>query len=116
MRGHLSFPVMPISLFEDDYVDVVVLRGGGHDQWGEPRPVEEIVVKDCLVGGSSTSDDTPRSEVVDSTANLYRGPGFTFQSTDRVVVPSGAPMAGEWAVEGIPQEWAQGVHVALRRD
>lgn len=95
--------------------DITVLRGGGRDEWNNITPAVEIPVKDCIIGGSSSNEDTPRSELVDSTANLYCNPGFTFLSTDRIRVPDGALMAGEYSVEGVPHEWQHGVHVALRR-
>lgn len=95
--------------------DITVLRGGGRDEWNNISPVVEIPVKDCVVGGSSSNEDVPRSELVDSTANLYREPGFTFLSTDRIRVPEGAFMAGEYSVEGVPHEWPMGTHVALKR-
>ncbi len=95
--------------------DITVLRGGGRDEWNNITPAVEIPVKDCLIGGSTSNEDTPRSELVDSTANLYRDPGFKFLSTDRIVVPEGAPMAGEYSVEGVPNEWQHGVYVPLRR-
>ncbi|MBT8162798.1 MULTISPECIES: hypothetical protein [Arthrobacter] len=95
--------------------DVVVLRGGGRDAKGNPLPTSEIPVTDCLVGPRATAEPLDRSDVVDSTAALYRDNGFTFLSTDRVRVPEGTRMAGEWSIDGLPGEWPYGVEVGLRR-
>jgi hypothetical protein len=106
----------PIAALPDAWkTDITVLRGGGRDEWNNVLPVEEIPVTDCVVGGSSSNENVPRSELADSTANLYRGPGFRFYSDDRIKVPEGALMAGEYSVEGVPHEWPMGTHVALRR-
>lgn len=96
-------------------VDVVVIRGGGRDAKGNPLPSYEIPVADCVVAPRSTVDPIDRSDVVDGNGVLYRDPGFTFLSTDRIRVPGGALMAGEWAVEGRPGEWPMGVEVGLVR-
>lgn len=93
--------------------DVTVIRGGGRDAKGNPLPPVEIPVRDCLIGSRATADPLDRSEVVNSTAVLYRDPGFTFLPSDRIRVPEGARMAGLWAVDGRPGEWPQGVEVGL---
>lgn len=95
--------------------DVIVLRGGGRDAKGNPLPITELPVSGCLIGARSTADPVDRSDVVDGKAVLYRGPGFRFLSTDRIRVPSGALMAGEWSVEGRPGEWPFGSEVGLVR-
>lgn len=96
--------------------DVTVLRGGGRDDKSNPLPVEEIPVTKCLVGPRSTAEPNDFSEIVDSTAVLYRtvDDGFRFLPSDRVVVPDGARMAGEWSVDGRPSEWHMGVEVGLK--
>jgi hypothetical protein len=94
---------------------VTVLRGGGRDAKGNPLPTQEITVTRCLVGPRSTADPVDRSDVTDGKAILYRGPGFTFMSTDRIVVPDGARMAGVWSVDGRPAEWPYGSEVGLVR-
>ena len=96
-------------------VEVDVLRGGGRDAKGNPLPTVEINVTGCLIGPRATSDPVDRSDLVDSKAVMYRGPGFTFLSTDRIRVPHGARMAGMWAVEGRPGEWPFGSEVGLVR-
>jgi hypothetical protein len=96
-------------------VDVTVLRGGGRDAKGNPLPTIELAVTKCLIAPRATADPVDRSDVVDNTAVLYRGPGFTFMSTDRIRVPAGARMAGVWAVEGRPGEWPFGSEVGLVR-
>ena len=95
---------------------VTVLRGGGRDSKSNPLPVEEIPVSKCLVGPRSTAEPNDFSEIVDSTAVLYRtvDDGFRFLPSDRVVVPDGARMAGEWSVDGRPSEWPMGVEVGLK--
>jgi hypothetical protein len=96
-------------------VTVTVLRSGGRDAKGNPLPAYEIQVPDCLIGPRATSDPVDRSDVVSGVAVLYRGVGFTFLSTDRVRVPAGSRMAGEWSVDGSPGEWPFGVEVGLVR-
>ena len=94
---------------------VTVLRGGGRDAKGNPLPTQEIEVTGCLLAPRATADPVDRSDVVSGQAVLYRGPGFTFMSTDRVRVPHGVRMAGEWSVEGRPAEWPYGSEVGLVR-
>lgn len=93
--------------------DVVVIRGGGRDAKGNPLPSQEIPVRDCLIAPRATAEPLDRSDVTSSTAVLYRDPGFTFLPADRVRVPTGARMAGVWAVDGRPGEWPDGVEVGL---
>ena len=97
--------------------DVTVLRGGGRDVKGNPQPVTEIPVEGCLIGPRATTEPTEFSDIVDSTAVLYRSAydGFSFLPTDRVVVPVGSRMSGEWSVDGVPSEWPMGVEVGLKR-
>lgn len=94
--------------------DVVVVRSGGRDAKGNPLPTQEIPVAGCLIGLRSTADPVDRSDLVTSTAVLYHE-GFVFLSTDRIRVPVGARMAGEWSVDGRPGEWPHGVEVGLVR-
>lgn len=94
-------------------VDVTVLRSGGRDAKGNPLPVQEIVVTDCLVGSRATADPVDRSAVTDGKAILYRDPGFTFLPSDQIRIPDGARMAGLWSVDGRPGDWPQGVEVGL---
>jgi len=94
---------------------VTVVRSGGRDPKGNPLPAYDIAVPDCLVAPRSTADPVDRSDVVDGKAVLYHGGGFTFLSTDRVRVPDGSAMAGEWSVDGRPGEWPYGVEVGLVR-
>lgn len=105
-----------VSSFPREWlVDVVVLRSEGKDAKGNPLPVLEVQVTDCAIGPRATSDPVDRSEVVDSTAMLYRDldPGFRFLPKDRIRVPAGARMAGDWMVDGRPGEWPQGWEVGL---
>lgn len=94
---------------------VTVLRGGGRDAKGNPLPTQEITVTRCLIAPRSTADPVDRSDVVDGKAVLYRGPGFTFMSTDRIRVADGLRMAGVWSVDGRPSEWPYGSEVGLVR-
>lgn len=96
---------------------MVVLRSGGRDDWGNPLPVVEIPKDNCLIAPRSTTDPVDRSDVVNAKPALYRDnePGFSFLSTDRIRVPEGARMAGEWEVDGLPGEWPFGVEVPLAR-
>lgn len=94
-------------------VDVVVVRGGGRDDRGDPLPVTELPVAGCLVGPRATSEPIDRADLVDAGAVLYRDPqpSFVFLSTDRVRTPDGV----EWQVDGDPKVWPMGVEVPLRR-
>lgn len=93
--------------------DVTVIRGGGRDAKGNPLPAQEIPLRNCLIAPRATAEPLDRSDVTSSTAVLYRDPGFTFLPADRVRVPTGARMAGVWAVDGRPGEWPHGVEVGL---
>lgn len=96
---------------------VVVLRGGGRDAKGNPLPVQEIAVDDCLMAARATAEPVDRSEAVDSRAVLYHAPedGLVFLAADRIRVPDGARMAGTWTVDGRPGEWPFGWEVGLER-
>lgn len=95
--------------------DVTVLRGGGRDAKGNPLPVVEIPRPGVLVGARSTAEPLERSDVTDNKAVLYDGDtAFRYLSTDRVRVPSGSRMAGDWSVDGRPSEWPYGSEVALK--
>ena len=106
----------PLRRFPKSWLtDVTVLRGGGRDAKGNPLPTVELAVTGCLIAPRATADPVDRSDVTSGTAVLYRGPGFTFQSTDRIRVAAGDRMAGLWAVEGRPGEWPFGSEVGLVR-
>ena len=99
--------------------DVVVLRGGGRDSRGNPAPVTEVPVTDCLVGARATMDPLSRGDLTTADAVLYRdlGDGVTFLPTDRVRVPEGTWLsAGVWAVDGEPKAWPLGWEVPLRKE
>ena len=105
-----------VRMFPEDWLtDVVVLRGGGRDPRGNPLPVEEIPVSDCLIGPRATSEGE-QFMVTSTDMALYRDPDpeFSFRSSDRIRVPEGQRMAGEWAVDGRPLEYPLGVHVPIR--
>lgn len=104
----------------DDWrTSITVHRGGGRDPKGNPQPTEDHEVSHCLIGPRSTSEPVDRSELVDSTAVLYReataAPAFVFLATDQLTIPEGHRMAGRWAVDGRPGEWPLGTELALRR-
>ena len=94
-------------------VDVTVLRGGGRDAKGNPLPAQEIAVTDCIIAARATTDPLDHSDVVSSTAVLYRDPGFTFLPADRIRVPDGKRMDGTWSVDGRPGEWPFGWEIGL---
>lgn len=106
----------PLKMFPKSWLtDVTVLRGGGRDAKGNPLPVVELAVTRCLVAPRATADPVDRSDVTDGKAVLYRGPGFTFLSTDRIRIADGDRMAGVWSVDGRPGEWPHGSEVGLVR-
>lgn len=96
--------------------EVIVIRGGGRDDRGNPRPVEEIPLADCLIGPRSTADAGGTSDLTSSDMSLYRDPdpAFKFQPTDRIRVPAGAANAGDWSVDGRPKEFPLGVEVPVK--
>ena len=105
-----------LSMFPRSWrVTVTVLRNGGRDAKGNPRPTYEIEVPDCIIGPRATADPVDHSDVMDGKAVLYCNPGFTFLSTDRIRVPAGGRKAGEWSVGGRPAEWPYGSEVGLER-
>jgi len=107
-----------ISTFPPEYLtDVVVLRGGGRDKKGNPITPQEIALAACIVAPGSSFEGDNRSAAATSRAALYRDidPAFSFQPKDRVRIPQGTRMAGEWALDGLPEEWPMGVEVALVR-
>ena len=100
----------------DWHVDVIVIRSGGRDAKGNPLPAQEISREGVTVCPRSTEDPLDRSDVASSTAVLYdEDTAFRYQSTDRIRVPVGALMAGEWAVAGRPGEWPMGSEVGLSK-
>jgi len=97
--------------------EVVVLRGGGRDREGNPLPVEEIPLADCLVGSRSTENPVDRADLTRTEGILYRDLGFNFRHTDRIRIPDGTWLAaGEWAVDGDPKRWPMGWEVPLRKE
>ena len=107
-----------VSSFPESWrTPVVVLRGGGRDAKGNPIPFSEIPVEDCIVAPRATSEPADRSDVVTSTAALYRDPdaSFRFLAKDRIRVPQTALLPGDWAVDGLPGEWPLGIELKLVR-
>ena len=95
---------------------VTVIRGGGRDAKGNPLPTTEITRTGVVIAPRATADPVDRSDVTSSTAVLYDGDGsFIYQSTDRIRVPAGARMAGDWSVDGRPSEWPLGTEIGLVR-
>jgi hypothetical protein len=116
MGGVVSFS--PLAMFPKSWrTPVTVLRGGGRDAKGNPLPSQEITVDDCLIAPRATSEPLDRTNGFDSTAVLYHDPepGLVFLASDRIRVPPGARMAGEWSVKGRPGEWPYGWEVGLER-
>ena len=96
--------------------DILVVRSGGRDKKGNPLPAQEIPRTGVLVGPRATAEPVDRADVVNATAVLYDGDtAFAYLSTDRIRIPAGARMAGEWSIEGRPGEWPFGTEVGLVR-
>jgi hypothetical protein len=97
--------------------DVTVIRGGGRDAKGNPLPATEHTVSRCLLAPRATSEPLDRTDGFDSAAVLYHDPepGVVFLASDRIRVPDGHRMAGEWSVVGRPGEWPYGWEVGLER-
>lgn len=107
-----------VGSFPPDWlIDVVALRGAGKDPKGNPLPVEEIPVTECLIVDRATRDPVDHSEVITATALMYRDPdpAFSFRPKDRIRVPAGSRHAGEWMVEGRPAVWPEGSEIGLVR-
>lgn len=108
----------PVRMFPKSWkTDVVVLRGGGRDKYDNPLPTSEIVREGVLIAPRSTAEMEDFSEVESNRVALYddNADGFRYVSTDRVRVPDGARMAGDWRVVGRTQEWPMGNEVVLER-
>jgi len=107
-----------MTMLEAEGTTVVVLRGGGRDHRGNPKPVEEIDLPGCLPAARATEDPTDRADLTRSQGVLYRRSlDFDFHSTDRIRIPEGTWLtAGEWAVDGDPKRWPSGWEVPLRRE
>ncbi|MFM9430057.1 hypothetical protein [Arthrobacter sp. MP_2.3] len=102
-------------LTEDSNTDVIILRARGRDAKGNPLSAEEIPLEGCQITPRSTADPVDHSDLVDSSAVLIRDAGFTFLPTDRIRVPAGKSMAGDWSIEGRPGDWPGAVEIALVR-
>ncbi|WP_162933850.1 hypothetical protein [Actinomyces lilanjuaniae] len=98
---------------------VTVVSGPGRDREGRLRPGQERVLPGVAVTFSSSEEPRATSTVpgtlTDDQARLYAPPGTVVAPTDRVVVPAGHPLAGDWDVTGEPGSWPLGVVVSLRR-
>lgn len=94
-------------------VDVTVLRGGGRDRLGDPRPVTRHHVGQCLLAPGEARESDEYDELPVTRARLFRANrDFDFERGDRVEV-SGDP--GVWDVDGVPAVWPVGVVVSLKR-
>lgn len=94
--------------------DAKVLRSGGNDNRGNPLPSTEIPRTGVLIGPRATSDPVDRSDVTAGLAVLYDGDtSFIYHTSDVIVVPAGARMAGRWKVAGRPGQWPYGTEVGL---
>ncbi|MGP5381636.1 hypothetical protein ACTXL8_05550 [Glutamicibacter arilaitensis] len=96
-------------------ITVEVHRSGGSDDNGDPKPVQVISLKECLIGPRSSTEKDSASDAATSELSLFRDPdpSFRFKSTDRIVVPAGAFNAGSYLVSGRPREFPIGVEVPL---
>lgn len=107
-----------MSLLDQYRTTVVVLRGGGRDNRGNPLPTEDHVVEECLPARRSTEEPIDRSDLTRAEGVLYRRRlDFDFHSSDRVRIPEGTWLTpGVWAVEGEPSRWPAGWEVPLRKE
>ena len=98
-------------------VDVVVLRGGGRDPRGNPRPEQRIELAGVAVGWRSTADPVDRDDVTSDFAVLYDETGeLDWLESDRVELPAdNRGPRGVWQVDGRPKAWPVGWEVPLRR-
>lgn len=106
----------PLRLFPQSWkTPVEVTRGGGRDRFNNVLPEQKFTVEECLLAPRATVDPVDLSDVVTSTGVLYHR-DFRFLPKDRLKVPDGARMSGDWAVDGAPNEWPFGVEVKLVRN
>jgi hypothetical protein len=99
------------ALSADWKVSVVVLRSGGRDESGRPRPVTETALDDVLIAPTSSSEPDALASATTSFSTLYAPPGTDIRSTDRIRLPDG----GVWDVVGDASSWPLGVVVQLTR-
>lgn len=122
------FGMNPMKWLPDSWkTDATVVRGGGRDSRGNPLPPKTYHIKRVLVGQATTNDPVDNSDKPNSRTLLYTVPDpevtldgvpvedFRFESTDVIVIPKGARMAGRWSVDGDPGEWPFGNHLTLVR-
>lgn len=107
-----------MSPLDEHRTTVVVLRGGGRDNRGNPKPVERLTVTECLPAARATEDPVDRGDLTQSAGVLYRRRlDFDFLDTDKVEIPEGTWLsAGVWAVDGDPKRWPSGWEVPLRKE
>lgn len=109
----------PLRFLRDEwFCDVTVERSGGKDERNNPRPIQTFTWKRVLVGARSTSDPLDFSDLVENRILLYghRPKDFMPESTDVIIIPEGARMAGRWAVRGRPSDWYVGLELVLDRE
>ena len=91
-----------------------VVRSGGTDNRGNPRPPTELHRPDVLMAARATDDPVDRSDVTDGRAVLYDADlEFKYATTDTIVIPEGSRMAGRWKVDGRPSAWPFGWEIGL---
>lgn len=116
LKGFEWVDELPITLYEQDAVSVIVVRGGGRDEWGKPTPVQRIPVDGCVFmpRAAEVENQVAWSDAAGNQMLMYQK-GFQFRSTDRIEVPEGERMAGAWAILGRPAEWPGGSEILLQR-
>lgn len=92
-----------------------IFRGGGRTAQGLPAPETQVELRRVLMAGRTSAEPVDRSEVTDGNAILYADPGTVILHSDRIRIPAGSRMAGDWSVEGRPSEWPLGVEVGMVR-
>lgn len=98
-------------------VTVSVERDGETDPKGNTGPPTIHEVEQCLVTTQSTEDEA-RTDLPDTSAYLFAGPGGDFAPSDRVVVPEGPGRLWPWGrfvVNGDVDYGPLGTRVQLRR-
>lgn len=105
----------PLDDFPEEWLsDVSVVRSGGRDTKGNPRPDAVFPRMGIAIVPGGSAEAGERSNATENKAVLYDGdPSFTYQSTDRIRVPAGDRMAGDWSIVGRPNEWPGFTEVVL---
>lgn len=99
------------------YVHPILTTADRTDPKGRRIPGESRQLPPALMAPAQSVDpEGDRSAVLDTLAALYFHQ-LRVEATagDRITIPAGEFMAGEWTVSGRPAQWPQGTTINLER-